>query len=60
MSIVHHPRLIRRADGRWEIKCGECATFEEIIPVGIGLPIRDRQDAERIRDNHVRRTRSAA
>lgn len=60
MGIVHQPRIIRRRDGRWEIECGECTTFEEIVPVGIGLPIRDRDEAEQIRDNHVRRMRSAA
>lgn len=48
----HAPTLVRRPDGRYEVRCPECQTRGSVPPVGIGLPVNDRHEAERIVLNH--------
>ena len=52
----HKPRLVRRRDGRFEVRCREC---ERIVgqsrPLGIGMPITNRREAEFIVRNHTGR-----
>ena len=55
MRQTHHPRLARRADGRWEIRCPECAADQvESVPLGIGAPISAEIEARYILENHAR------
>ena len=49
----HSPELVNRPDGRYEIRCPECERMVgEARPVGIGLPITGRLEAEAIVRNH--------
>jgi hypothetical protein len=53
----HKPVVHRRTDGFWEVTCVGCwldTAFE--MPIGIGLPVRSRSDAERILQNHASAT----
>jgi hypothetical protein len=52
----HSPRIVQRPDGRWEVQCSDCQrrTVEQ-PPVGIGLPILNRSEAEAIARNHQQR-----
>lgn len=53
----HHPRLVHRGDGRWEVCCLECArTQDDIQLIGIGIPIVSRLEAEGIVRNHATTT----
>ena len=42
--------------GRWVVDCAQCRNdpFAE-LPIGIGMPLRDRETAERLRENHAGR-----
>jgi hypothetical protein len=52
----HHPRLVHRPDGRFEVQCPQCQQVgEESRPIGIDMPITNRAEAEDIARNHVRR-----
>jgi len=51
----HAPRLVSRPDGRWEIRCPQCERMEDQSPIGIGMPIANRIEAESIVRNHTRR-----
>jgi hypothetical protein len=53
----HHPQLIRRPDGRYEVRCRECLTRQGDagLPIGIGVPIANRAEAEMIARNHQTR-----
>jgi hypothetical protein len=46
----HRPWLVQLPDGRWEVRCGECL---QPTPIGIGLPVTNRLEAERIFANHA-------
>ena len=49
----HEPTLVRLNDGRWEVRCTECATGSaEAMPIGIGLPVANQVEAEWIVRNH--------
>jgi len=50
--LGHQPELLRRADGRWEVRCPQCQQAE-MAPVGISLPIVNRAEAESILQNHT-------
>lgn len=52
MKRVHHPDIVQRQDGRWEVTCRDCTGRDEPVPVGIGLPVADPEVAAQIRDNH--------
>jgi hypothetical protein len=49
----HRPSLIHRKDGRWEVRCAECERREEVAPIGIGIPIMSKTEAESIALNHA-------
>ena len=56
----HWTELVHRPDGRWEVLCSECLhSREEATPVGIGVPIVNRLEAEGIAHNHALRAVSA-
>ncbi len=50
----HQPRITQRPDRTWVVDCAQCRndTHSE-LPVGIGMPLRDRETAERLRENHA-------
>ena len=50
----HVPTLLRLDDGRWEVQCPQCALSPaDARPVGIGLAIVNRDEAEGIMRNHA-------
>jgi hypothetical protein len=58
MSPKHSPRLVIRSDGRYEIRCPQCEYLGRTgqpWPLGIGMPITDRAEAESIARNHAGR-----
>jgi hypothetical protein len=58
----HHPKVTRGAARTWVVECAQCRNdLASTVPIGIGMPLRDRETAERLRDNHAaRRVRAAA
>ena len=45
----HNPRLTLLPDGRYEVRCPECwASRDSPPPIGIGVPITSRLEAEAI------------
>jgi hypothetical protein len=60
MPHVQHPGVIERPDGRWEVRCPECETSFESVPIGIGVAIADQQIAIQIQANHSARQHSPA
>jgi hypothetical protein len=39
------------------VECIECRNdTQSDLPIGIGMPLRDRETAERLRDNHALRS----
>ena len=52
---LHHPKLMCRADGRYEVRCPRCAEVpHHDPPIGIGLPVSNRAEAEGMVANHSR------
>ena len=50
----HEPTLVRLYDGRWEVQCAQCALSPaHATPIGIGLPIVNRVEAEWVMRNHA-------
>ena len=57
----HHPRIAQHPDRTWVVECLECRKdLSSAVPIGIGMPLRDRETAERLRDNHAARPIRAA
>jgi hypothetical protein len=57
----HHPRISQRPDRAWVVECAQCRNDPaSTVPIGIGMPLRDRETAERLRDNHTARSVRAA
>jgi hypothetical protein len=57
----HHPRIAQQADRTWVVECAECRNdLGSTVPIGIGMPLQDRDTAERLRDNHAARPVRAA
>ncbi len=58
----HHPTISQAADATWIVECAQCRNdVTSAVPIGIGMPLRDRETAERLRDNHrARPVRAAA
>jgi hypothetical protein len=53
----HHPRIIHGHERTWVVECMECRNdTQSDLPIGIGMPLRDRETAERLRDNHALRS----
>ena len=59
---THHPRITQGPDRTWVVECIQCRNdTQSDLPIGIGMPLRDRETAERLRENHaLRSTRVAA
>jgi hypothetical protein len=51
----HHPTLVRRADDRWEVRCPQCERRSESPPLGIGVAVANKLEAESILRNHAGR-----
>jgi hypothetical protein len=57
----HHPKVSQRPDRAWVVECAQCRNdLVSTVPIGIGMPLRDRETAERLRDNHAARPVRAA
>jgi hypothetical protein len=57
----HHPKVTQRADRTWVVECAQCRNdLVSTVPIGIGMPLRDRETAERLRENHSARPVRAA
>jgi hypothetical protein len=42
------------SDGQWEVVCPDCLrNKDETMPLGIGVPIANRREAEQIAHNHA-------
>jgi hypothetical protein len=53
MQAAHHPIISERPDRSWVVECPQCRRdMHADVPIGIGLPLRDKETAERLRDNH--------
>ena len=58
---THHPRITHGHDRTWVVECLECRSdTQSDLPIGIGMPLRDRETAERLRDNHALRSNRVA
>ena len=56
MQRDHHPRVERGSDRRWVVLCDECACDVTSPPLlGINVPLRSREKAELISENHADR-----
>jgi hypothetical protein len=56
MPEPHQPRITRRSDDRWSIRCPQCEENPfDSIPIGIAMPLESRQMTELILANHVTR-----
>jgi hypothetical protein len=52
----HHPTIAQRPDRQWVVECPECRNDQfSDVPIGIGMPLPDRETAERLRENHSAR-----
>jgi hypothetical protein len=57
MHPAHHPVISQRPDHAWVVECPQCrADLQSDVPIGIGLPLQDKETAERLRDNHSGRS----
>lgn len=57
----HHPTITQRPDRTWSVECAQCRNdVTSAVPIGIGMPLPDRETAERLRDNHAARRQRAA
>ena len=55
-SVDSSPKLVQRPDGRYEIRCPQCERMGSgSRPIGIGLPVTSRAEAESIARNHAGR-----
>ena len=52
----HHPVIAQRSDRTWVVECPQCRHDPTAsLPIGIGMPLADRDTAERLRENHAAR-----
>ncbi len=57
----HHPIITPGPDRTWLVECAQCRNdVTSAVPIGIGMPLQDRETAERLRDNHAARPVRAA
>ncbi len=57
----HHPTINQAPDKTWVVECAQCRSdLTSAVPIGIGMPLRDKETAERLRDNHRARALRAA
>jgi hypothetical protein len=58
---THHPRISQGPDRTWVVECIQCRNdTQSELPIGIGMPLRDRVTAERLRENHALRSTRVA
>ncbi len=49
----HNPTIVQRPDSKWVVECLQCNNDPaSTTPIGIGMPLPDRETAERLRENH--------
>lgn len=54
---THYPKISEGPDRTWVVDCAQCRNDTQSgLPIGIGMPLRDRDTAERLRDNHASRS----
>jgi hypothetical protein len=54
---THYPKINQGTDRTWVVECAQCRhDTQSDLPIGIGMPMRDRETAERLRDNHALRS----
>lgn len=59
MRKVHHPKIVQRADRRWMVACEDCERDRDAsTPVGINAPVKSREIAELLWENHCERRRA--
>ncbi len=52
----HHPSVTQRPDRTWVVDRAQCRNDPTpAVPIGIGMPLQERETAERLRDNHAAR-----
>ena len=52
----HFPKIAQRPDRTWVVECLQCRNDgASTVPIGIGMPLQDRETAERLRENHSAR-----
>jgi hypothetical protein len=53
MQNAHRPTVIELDDGECSVECPQCRTGPvSDVPIGIGIPMRDRITAELLAENH--------
>ncbi|HEY1445207.1 MAG TPA: hypothetical protein VGF51_09925 [Acidimicrobiales bacterium] len=53
----HDPKIAQGPNRTWVVECIQCRNdTQSELPIGIGMPLHDRETAERLRDNHALRT----
>jgi hypothetical protein len=58
---THNPEITQGPDRTWVVECIQCRNdTQSDLPIGIGMPLRDFETAERLRDNHALRTMRVA
>jgi hypothetical protein len=61
MQATHHPTISQRADLTWVVECVQCRTdVQSEVPIGIGMPLKDKETALRLCENHSRTLRMLA
>jgi len=61
MQSAHIPRVIDLNDGGCSVECPQCRKgAASDVPIGIGIPMRDRVTAELLAENHRDAYRSFA
>lgn len=54
---THYPKITQGPDRTWLVECAQCRNdTQSDLPIGIGMPLRDLETAERLRDNHTARS----
>jgi hypothetical protein len=54
---THYPKITDGPDRTWLVECAQCRNdIQSDLPIGIGMPLRDLETAERLRDNHTSRS----
>ncbi len=54
---THHPKITQGPDRTYLVECAQCRNdTQSDLPIGIGMPLRDLETAERLRDNHAARS----
>jgi hypothetical protein len=50
----HFPKIAQCPDRAWVVECAQCRNDPTAaLPIGIGMPLQDRDTAERLRENHA-------